>query len=359
MTPRRHAFRRTVLVAGALSHDAALGDALAAFAERARVPLLADPLSNARRGGGAIAHYDLVLRDPDLAAALAPDVVCRVGELPTSKPLRAWLAGLDVPQIHFSADGAWSDPDSRLLTRNIGSLQLLLARLAHDEVIADASDWLERWRGADRRAGTAITATLGHELSEPLLAAQLASWLPEEATVFVASSMPIRDLESYQPVHEPDHGPLQPRRQRDRRHRLLRVRNRGLRRRTGRAADRRCRARARYRRPDGRTPHRHPADDRADQQRRRRDLPFPTGRRRAGRLRAAHRNTSAASTSATRRRSTGCGSPRAGSADDLRSALQHAVHAATGTTIIEVRTDREQNLQLHRRIAAAVLAAGR
>jgi 2-succinyl-5-enolpyruvyl-6-hydroxy-3-cyclohexene-1-carboxylate synthase len=197
---RRDRFRRTVLVAGALSHDPAVGRELAAFAARARVPLLADPLSGARLGPAAIAHYDLLLRDREQAAALIPEVICRVGELPTSKPLRAWLAGLDVPQICFSADDAWSDPDSRLLARSVAPVRELLQRVALDEVIADASDWLERWRAADDRAGGAIATTLGEELSEPVLAARLGAWLPPDATLFVASSMPIRDLESYQPV---------------------------------------------------------------------------------------------------------------------------------------------------------------
>ena len=37
----------------------------------------------------------------------------RIGELPTSKPLRAWLAGSGRgPQIAFDPDGAWHDPDA-------------------------------------------------------------------------------------------------------------------------------------------------------------------------------------------------------------------------------------------------------
>jgi 2-succinyl-5-enolpyruvyl-6-hydroxy-3-cyclohexene-1-carboxylate synthase len=200
--PGRHQLRRTVLIAGALSHDPSVGRELAAFAGRARMPLLADPISGARLGPAAIAHYDLLLRDREQAAALIPEVICRVGDLPTSKPLRAWLAGLDVPQIWFSGDDAWTDPDSRLLQRTATPLRELLDRISRDEVIADASDWLERWQAADRCAGAAIAATLREQLCEPVLATRLGRWLPPEATLFVASSMPIRDLESYQPVLE-------------------------------------------------------------------------------------------------------------------------------------------------------------
>ncbi len=43
-----------------------------------------------------------------------PDVVVRVGDLPTSKPLRAWLASLDrdVDQIAVDPQAAWQDPDA-------------------------------------------------------------------------------------------------------------------------------------------------------------------------------------------------------------------------------------------------------
>ena len=82
---------RAVLVAGRAERDPQLGPALAAFAERTAIPLLAEPLSGARRGHAAVAHYDAILRDADWAAGHAPDLVLRVGDLPTSKPLRQWL----------------------------------------------------------------------------------------------------------------------------------------------------------------------------------------------------------------------------------------------------------------------------
>ena len=105
-TPGTHRFSRTVFVIGTSAAGHRNGDRLARFAERARVPVLADPMSGARRGAAAIAHYDLLLRSPELTAELVPDVVCRIGELPTSKPLRAWLAGLprETLQVAFSED---------------------------------------------------------------------------------------------------------------------------------------------------------------------------------------------------------------------------------------------------------------
>ena len=105
--------QRGVLVAGRHERGTPLGEAASTFAEAAGWPLLADPMSGARRGDAAIAHYDALLRVDRLAAELTPDLVLRVGDLPVSKPLRGWLAGLrEVPQIALDPEGAWQDPDA-------------------------------------------------------------------------------------------------------------------------------------------------------------------------------------------------------------------------------------------------------
>jgi 2-succinyl-5-enolpyruvyl-6-hydroxy-3-cyclohexene-1-carboxylate synthase len=113
-------------------------------------PLLADPLSGARSGSGGVAHYDLLLRDESFAGAHAPEVVIRVGDLPTSKPLRSWLAGLDgARQIAVDPQGAWQDP-AGVLERSLRADPALLSPPAHAP-----EGWLDAWRGADavRRRG--------------------------------------------------------------------------------------------------------------------------------------------------------------------------------------------------------------
>lgn len=189
---------RGVIVAG--RDDAGLAPAIPALALAAGYPLLADPLSGARRGAAAIAHYDLLLRDRDFARARLPQVVVRVGDLPTSKPLRTWLGGLEqARQILVDPQLAWQDPSS--------VVELVLRvdpRLLEPPPPAD-SGWLADWRAADAGAAAAVERTLGDDLSEPNVARALESTLPTDATVFVAASMPVRELESFWPVR--DEGP--------------------------------------------------------------------------------------------------------------------------------------------------------
>ena len=185
---------RGVVVAG--RDEAALGAHAAATAERLGYPLLADPLSGARHGPTAIATYDLLLRAPD--PSLTPDVVVRVGDLPTSKPLRAWLAALgdDVMQLALDPHGAWQDPDGVASEIWDGDPAAGLHALA----ATPEPRWLSGWLSADQAASGALEKALGDGLSEPLVAGRLGDWLPAEATLFVAASMPIRDVELYLPA---------------------------------------------------------------------------------------------------------------------------------------------------------------
>jgi 2-succinyl-5-enolpyruvyl-6-hydroxy-3-cyclohexene-1-carboxylate synthase len=189
--PATHPSGRIVIVAGTGTPDPA---GVASFAERAGIPLFADPLSGARRGAAAIAHYDLLLRAREFAASARPQFVFRLGDLPTSKPLRAWLAGsTDAAQIAFDPDNTWQDPD------NVVGMRLQSA-LPQPDGLSVEEGWLDGWRDADRKAADAINETLGDELSEPLVARKVGEWLGPDATLFVASSMPIRDAETFLPA---------------------------------------------------------------------------------------------------------------------------------------------------------------
>ena len=182
--PIRASGRRGVVVAGADAKPYAR--AAIQLAESLGWPLLAEPTSGARTGA-AIAHYDLLLRSPRFAAE-RPDVVLRIGEMPTSKPLRAWLA--EAQQIVVDPHLDWRDP-----TRQAHSLWPAAPdAVASFQGDAAPADWLERWQRADVVVAEELSAT--PEPFEPLAYNCLAQ---TAATIWVSSSLPIRDLESYFP----------------------------------------------------------------------------------------------------------------------------------------------------------------
>ena len=187
-----------MIVAGRHERDDGLAPALAGAAAALGVPLLADPLSGARRGPAAIAHYDALLRLGAFADGHRPDTVIRIGDLPTSKPLRQWLEGLDAHQIAFDQERAWQDP-AAVVTEVLDADPAAWARAHAGD--ARETPWLRDWRAADAAAAAAIAATLGTGVSEPAVARALAALAPA-VTVVTASSMPVRDIETFWPVRD-------------------------------------------------------------------------------------------------------------------------------------------------------------
>jgi len=199
--PRRVLPARGVVVAGRDERGGDVGAAVARFAQRVGYPLFADPLSGARHGATAIATYDLLLRSDTVTAAAAPELVLRVGDLPTSKPLRRWLRELgEVEQIVLDPETAWQDPDA--VTGEVIAADPAATLDAWQPAAAPDSSWLERWQAADASVAAAIDAELYHvgRLSEPLVARHLGEWLAPDTTLVVASSMPIRDVEQFFPA---------------------------------------------------------------------------------------------------------------------------------------------------------------
>jgi 2-succinyl-5-enolpyruvyl-6-hydroxy-3-cyclohexene-1-carboxylate synthase len=188
-----------VVVAGRDERHRGLGASAARFAARAGYPLLADPLSGARRGPAAIPTYDLLLRNRAFTEAHRPELILRVGDLPTSKPLRGWLESLaGVPQVAVEVEAAWQDPAAVLSEVQTADPVASLDAWAP----SDAQDpaWLASWAEADRAIADTIDGQLGATLSEPLVARRLGSLLSAEANLFVASSMAVRDIELFLPA---------------------------------------------------------------------------------------------------------------------------------------------------------------
>ncbi len=191
--------RRGVIVCGRLDAGPGFGRAVARLAVATGYPVLADPLSGARVDGVAVAHYDALLRHEDFARAQVPELVLRLGDLPTSKPLREWLASTGA-QVAVDPEQTLHDPDAAVTIALAADPASAVAELTERVSQPPDTDWTQGWRDADRAAASAIERTLGGELSEPRVATELGRHLPSAAPLVVASSMPVRDVETFFPA---------------------------------------------------------------------------------------------------------------------------------------------------------------
>jgi 2-succinyl-5-enolpyruvyl-6-hydroxy-3-cyclohexene-1-carboxylate synthase len=205
------AARRPLLVCGGVPDAAAVGPEALALAAAARAPVIADPLSGARFGGGSVGVVagaaDRLLSDPELRAELAPDFVLRVGASPTSASVGALLeAARGAPQVVLDGGGRWKDHQALATTylRADEALALAAIRAAASHAEGPDEGWTARWARAEAAAQEAFDAALEaasagdpDALFEGALARIVAAAAPPGGALFVSSSMPVRDLDAF------------------------------------------------------------------------------------------------------------------------------------------------------------------
>ncbi|MFY9468657.1 MAG: 2-succinyl-5-enolpyruvyl-6-hydroxy-3-cyclohexene-1-carboxylic-acid synthase, partial [Solirubrobacterales bacterium] len=196
--------QRPLIVAGE-QHQPGLAAAIAGFAGAASIPVLADALSQLRREPFAheatiVSAYDLILRDAAARENLSPDLIIRVGEMPTSRPLRDWLGGRACEQIVIDPRGVWHEP-SRVATQvwRVDPLTVFKSGSPPDPQSRIGAAWPRVWRLLETATQSAIEHALSEEPFpfEPAVYRSIIGGLRSGATVFVSSSMPVRDVESF------------------------------------------------------------------------------------------------------------------------------------------------------------------
>ncbi len=194
--------RRGVIVAGARAARSAVeAEALWRFADTVSWPVMADALSGLRiPRPGLVSTGDSILRSRTFAEAHVPEVVVRLGGLQTSKVTAAWLASSGALQIGFDRFGRCPDPD-RTLTDSfaVNPAEAAGSLLATSPVAAEGG-WRRDWEDAERAARSAIGSTIarrGGRATEPAVASDVFAAVPSGGSLVVSSSMPVRDLELF------------------------------------------------------------------------------------------------------------------------------------------------------------------
>ncbi|MCY8273160.1 2-succinyl-5-enolpyruvyl-6-hydroxy-3-cyclohexene-1-carboxylic-acid synthase [Bacillus sonorensis] len=173
------------------------------LSETTGYPILADPLSNLRNGGhskeSVIDSYDSLLKDEELKGLLMPKLVIRFGPMPVSKPLFQLLKQHPaIEQIIVDPDGGWRDPTHR------GSYMLHCTEQEFAEAAAvsisekRSEQWLEKWRFAGSRFRHHLRNLEVEDLTfEGNVYRNLHHFIPDNSSLFVGNSMPIRDVDTF------------------------------------------------------------------------------------------------------------------------------------------------------------------
>jgi 2-succinyl-5-enolpyruvyl-6-hydroxy-3-cyclohexene-1-carboxylate synthase len=186
-----------VVVCGPTADE--IAEPAARLAELTGWPLLAEPTSGVRCGehdrSHVVAHYDVLLRSERFAASHLPTLVLRMGDMPTSKPLRAWLER--APQVVIDPHAAWHEPTRAaelVLQAAAGPACAALAGALEMRTLERDPGWLATWREADALVAPALAEA--EDGFEAKLLAALEPALPGDALLWLSSSMPVRDVEA-------------------------------------------------------------------------------------------------------------------------------------------------------------------
>ena len=199
-----HPVQRGLVIAGRLGNRKQ-GDAALGLAEALGWPLLPDVGSQVRLGTHSkslTAYHDALLESEPFKEVHTPEAVLHVGGRALSKRLERFLA--------------WSRPDPYVVVRenpfrldpahqvthsveaDVVGLCAALAEAARGGSSADPA-WAAGWREASLRVDLYLDRLFAETkvLNEPLVARLISRHIPEDHSLCVASSMPVRDVDTF------------------------------------------------------------------------------------------------------------------------------------------------------------------
>ena len=210
------AVHRGLIVAGPLDDPAAI-EPIARLAAATGYPILADPLSGLRCGPHdrslVLAHADHIVRPGPWIDAHRPEVVVRFGAMPTSRPVTELIRDARPELFVVDGDGGWRE--AALVQATFVHADAAAAAGAVADAVAVATSpgggavrsrgrWTQAWLAAEQTAGRALVSWLDG-LAEPFEGAPfraLGELLPAGALLWAGNSMPVRDMDAWLPAGE-------------------------------------------------------------------------------------------------------------------------------------------------------------
>lgn len=183
--------------------DLNLASAVNKLSQVTGYPILADPLSQVR-SQRIINNYDAFLRLPRFRDNLQPDLILRFGAAPTSKPLNQYLEHYpDAPMLIVDEAEDWREPSLRaekfIWSDPLVFCDIVTALIKSNPDMMINPEWEEQWQEVSQLTAEVINAKFADndELFEGQVFAELNALLPENSTLFVGNSMPVRDLDTF------------------------------------------------------------------------------------------------------------------------------------------------------------------
>jgi 2-succinyl-5-enolpyruvyl-6-hydroxy-3-cyclohexene-1-carboxylate synthase len=195
-------YEKGIIVCGQ-QDDENLAEVMIELSQKTGYPILADPLSGLRSGApineNILEFYDTFLRTEAVVSRMKPDIIIRFGAVPVSKASSLYIQKYsDALQIIVDEGAEWRDP-SLVSTEMVHCKESLFCR---DIAVAlpecTKKEWIDKWIKLNTATKEQLVEVHTYEERfEGKVVPILQRILPERATLFVGNSMPIRDIDTF------------------------------------------------------------------------------------------------------------------------------------------------------------------
>jgi 2-succinyl-5-enolpyruvyl-6-hydroxy-3-cyclohexene-1-carboxylate synthase len=236
-----HKCSKGIIIAGVSQPEFAekYCSAIAQISKSLNWPVLAEGLSPVRNYAQLNPHlistYDLILRNRFLADKLIPEIAIQIGDLPTSKELRNWLDKAQPKRYIIDPSHHNFDPlhgktihlrtSVENLAINLATILTLVPPLNQGEstlvppfikgestlvpplkqrelgevLTSPSNEYLQLWRHTEIQVRETIDQKISaiNKIIEPKVSWLLSQILPPATPIFIANSMPVRDVEFF------------------------------------------------------------------------------------------------------------------------------------------------------------------
>lgn len=198
-----------LIVCGPQPDDEAFPQAIATLAEKWQLPILADPLSQMRSGPHSkeniIETYDALLKNEEIRKRYKPDFLIRFGAMPVSKAYLFYIKeNKDVPQYIVENNSGYREPTGNITEFIFADPVMLCEDLAAKNELAFSKQWLMQWQKMNEVAKKHLSSGVEERITEGEAVRGLVASIPGKSTIYVGNSMAIRDVDTFFLSNEKD-----------------------------------------------------------------------------------------------------------------------------------------------------------
>jgi 2-succinyl-5-enolpyruvyl-6-hydroxy-3-cyclohexene-1-carboxylate synthase len=193
--------KRGVIIAGKMDNHSD-SEAVLKFAEELKWPVFADITSGLRIGTESeliIEHFDLALLSDSFSNTIKPEMIIQFGKRFVSKRLLSYLNELK-PENYLVIDESPNrlDPAHLVSDRIISNICQFCKSMIPNIKTNVNNNWTEKILSANAKIKNLVDEEVANNnLSEISTAREISKNFPENSGMYLASSMPIRDMDMF------------------------------------------------------------------------------------------------------------------------------------------------------------------